>query len=405
VKYGLGQGGGIQVYIREFLSALVLDGNLDHEYILMLPPGVSVELPSNNQNFTAFVLEQPPELTLPTRIGKRLSRKLGVADFFPPYASEVMTKKITGLGLDIIHFPATTIDMSFLPPNQSVVLTFFDMQQEFYPEFFSETELQRRSHSYRASVERANMIIAPSAFTSRTLTEKYNVSADRMRVVYGGVSERFLHSPNPGTIKNVRTKYGLPDRFLFYPANPWPHKNHLRLFYALGVLCKKHGIKCDVVTTGKLVEQAISVGDIAHQADYPLDLVHDLGFVPEEDIPLLYRLARMMVFPSLFEGLGMPLLEAMASGCPVACSRNTSLPELGGDAVIYFDPNDVEDIADAIFEVWTNNELRTRLTAQGFARSQKFSWRTAIQQTLKVYEETACAGTKEKPLSNTNQTE
>lgn len=390
VKYGLGQSGGVQIYLREFLAALASHDLTDNQYVLLVPPGTAVPPEADNPRFSVFRLKPPPEPSLPIRAIKRLLRRVGIRDFLPPYAGEIIATRIADLKLDIVHFPATTIDIPYpLPSGQKVVLTFFDMQQEFYPQFFSDEELARRALIYRSSVDRSQVVIAPTIFTAQSLQEKYGVPLDRLRVVYCGVSERFMQVKNPAMLESVRARYGLPTKFLFYPANPWPHKNHLRLLQALNLMREKHGVECALVTTGRVSQEKVSVQELAAQAGYPSHLVYDLGFVPETDMPALYSLARLMVFPSLFEGFGIPILEAMASGCPVVCSNTTSLPELGGNAVRYTDPSSVESIAEGIFEVWNNHEQRAALVSRGLECVKKFSWQKAVQQTLAVYEETA----------------
>ena len=119
------------------------------------------------------------------------------------------------------------------------------------------------------------------------------------------------------------------------------------------------------------------------------DTVNVLGYLPNEELPCLYNLARLMVFPSLFERFGIPLIEAMASGCPVACSNVTSIPEVVGDAAITFEPDSVEDMAEKVWAVWNDEELRRDMKIRGSIRAQLFSWDNTAKQTMKTYEKVA----------------
>jgi glycosyltransferase involved in cell wall biosynthesis len=143
------------------------------------------------------------------------------------------------------------------------------------------------------------------------------------------------------------------------------------------------------VCTGRLEGESRSVGGLAEEAGLPADHVRDLGFVAEEDMPGLYRAAHAVVFPSLFEGFGIPVLEAMACGCPVACARAAALPEVGGDAVRYFDPLRPESILAAVAEVWTDAARRAELIRRGRERAESFRWPRVISRVLAAYERLA----------------
>jgi glycosyltransferase involved in cell wall biosynthesis len=164
----------------------------------------------------------------------------------------------------------------------------------------------------------------------------------------------------------------VPGAFAFFPAQTWAHKNHARLFSALGLL-RKRGMRVPLVCSGHRNDFFPTVERAARESGVS-DQVTFLGFVPEDDLQSLYALARLLVFPSLFEGWGFPVTEAMRVGLPVACSNVTSLPEQTAGAALLFDPTDIEEIADAVERLWVDESLRRRLGDAGRRRAGEFSW-------------------------------
>ena len=167
---------------------------------------------------------------------------------------------------------------------------------------------------------------------------------------------------------------------MLYPAQYWPHKNHVRLLKSLANLRDKHGIIANLVCTGRRSHDWPRVREQTRALR--LDgQVQFLGFVEPGHLRALYRLADFLIFPSLFEGGGFPILEAFQEGAPVACSTATSLPEYGGDAVLLFDPDSTEDMAEAVRRMWSDADLRQSLRTRGSARAQLFTW----DQTARTY--------------------
>jgi glycosyltransferase involved in cell wall biosynthesis len=173
---------------------------------------------------------------------------------------------------------------------------------------------------------------------------------------------------------------------LFFPANTWPHKNHVRLLEALAVLRDTHGLCPGLVLAGS--PKGASADVTAAVARLGLERqVRWLGYVDQPRLVGLYRAATALVFPSLHEGFGMPLLEAMACGCPVVCSRTTGTGETAGDAALTFDPTDVSDMAQAIRTLLDADDLRRDLSRRGLDRAARFTWERAGRETIRVYDE------------------
>jgi glycosyltransferase involved in cell wall biosynthesis len=265
------------------------------------------------------------------------------------------------------------------------VVTVFDVCPEVEPHRYCVSPLSMYSAEHLLSIERASRIIALSQFTARRLERDLGVSADRISIIYAAPGPEYRSDYSMRELALEKAHRHLPSSFLFYAAYKHPHKNHVRLFEALSILNQCRGERLKLVITGRPQRQRNELDDAISRLGLSEDVL-DLGYVPNEEMPLLYRLASLLVFPSLMEGFGLPVLEAMASGCPVVCSNVTSLPEVAGDAALFCNPRDPEDIAQKIALVLDDEGLRSRLIKNGFARASQFSWEKAALQTIKVYQ-------------------
>jgi glycosyltransferase involved in cell wall biosynthesis len=246
----------------------------------------------------------------------------------------------------------------------------FDLQHRVFPQFFSVAERWKREESYSSAIRRANVIATISSFSSSEIQRIYGGIVQRPSVVYAGA---------PIAEKSWCNSV-LPEEFLLYPANAWAHKNHVNLFRAFKILSIKYpNIK--LVLTGvrkaasKAFIDALNIPGVEHR-----------GYVSDDELSLLRRHAVCLVFPSLYEGFGMPVIEALSVGTPVACSNTTSLPEVGGDAAEYFNPLDPEEIAAAIERAIANRDIPAW---QNKAREQatKFSFERTAHLLLQAMKE------------------
>jgi len=373
-----GMAGGTQVYRRELISALA-SFDRSNQYILLKWEDDDIALDDLPPNFTSGVFSSPARGFM-----SRLQR--AAINYFLWDRPNAVSRQVDSLALNLIHFPTTVISPAI--PTVPVVLTFFDMQQEFYPENFSVAERLRRHLTYRPSAKRATMIISPSAFTTETLVQRYHIARHRIRQVPVGLVGHYRPEPDPQVKAAVRQRYGLPEDFILYPANIWPHKNHQRLLAALAWLNTTHRLRLNLVCTGARWSAGETLAQMARSAGVLERQLFDIGFVRAEDLSALYSVARLMVFPSVFEGFGIPVLEAMACGCPVVCSNATSLPEVGGEAVRLFDPRDVPAMAEAIRQVWEDVDLRAAMAREGLRRAELYRWERLIPAVVEVYRET-----------------
>jgi glycosyltransferase involved in cell wall biosynthesis len=320
--------GGSETYARELVRGLARVG--EHEYRVFVPSIVDDVEGRQIRSYRAA-------RSMPGRM-----RAMAEAAARPgPIRRELRLDE-----LDVVHFPLTVMLPRFDDPPAAVSL--LDVQHLFYPEFFSRAERLYRRIAYGRALREARAVVAISRHVKESLVERMGLEADRVEVIHLGLDHELFR---PGDEPR--------EPFLLYPANPWPHKNHERLFEALTRLRRERpGLR--LVLTGTGLERLS-----------PPAGVEVRGRVPREQLASLYRRASALVFPSLYEGFGQPPLEAMASGCPVASSTAGSLPEICGDAALYFDPTSVEEMVESISTVLESPE---GLVERGLRRAALFTW-------------------------------
>jgi glycosyltransferase involved in cell wall biosynthesis len=285
---------------------------------------------------------------------------------------------------DIFHSPDFT-----LPPLRSAagVVTIHDLSFLRLPEYADPGLREYLSKSVPDSVARARRVLADSENTRRDLIELLDVSRDKISVVTPGVGPEFRPVRDTVQLNDVRERYHLPQWFILFVGTIEPRKNLARLISAYGQLRRQTGLPHALVLAGNrgwlsegIYEQVAKEGLTEHVL-FP-------GFVADKDLPALYTLADLFTFPSLYEGFGIPPLEAMACGTPVVASNNSSLPEATGSAALLVDAEDMEGLADAMARVLGDAALRARLSDLGRAQAARFSWRGAAETLLRAYEAT-----------------
>jgi glycosyltransferase involved in cell wall biosynthesis len=271
-----------------------------------------------------------------------------------------------------------------LPPLRDVpmVLTVHDMIFKLYREHQKPLNYWYLNATMPLYCRRADAIITVSESSKRDIVAHYGLDPAKITTIYEAASPEFAPVP-PDVVERVRNSYGLPQRYLLHVGTIEPRKNLTRLVEALQHLRE----------TG-LVVPLVVVGSKGWLYDDFFCRVEELeageavlfpGYVPAADLPGIYCGAVIAAMPSVYEGFGLPVLEAMACGTPVVSSRASSLPELGGQAARYFDPYDVDEMAEAIRTVWTDPELQNEMRHHGLAQAAAFSWAQAAKETLAVY--------------------
>ncbi|MDP9467326.1 MAG: glycosyltransferase family 4 protein [Chloroflexota bacterium] len=270
-------------------------------------------------------------------------------------------------GVEVMHFVRQDAFLTDLPSLYHP----WDLQHLHLPQFFTDEQRRRRDITYRAFCERADRIVAASSWTKADLVKSLGIAEERIIVIPVAQHPEAYPATSATGLAAARAAFGLPDRFLLYPAQTWPHKNHLRLIEAIAHLRDAQGRSVNLVLTGYQNEH---YPQIRAQIDRHRlsEQIRCLGYVTPTQLQALYRLAVGLIFPSLFEGWGIPIVEAFQAGTAVACSDATSLPSMVGDAALVFDPHDVESIASAATALWDDEALRRQLIERGTARLRLF---------------------------------
>jgi glycosyltransferase involved in cell wall biosynthesis len=283
--------------------------------------------------------------------------------------------------LDVLFVPAHVLPLVHPLPT---VVTVHDLGYQYFPEAHPPRQRQYLDWSTRFSARGATHVIADSEATRRDLERFYEVPADKVTVVYPGRDERL----GPADPAPVRARYNLGGDYVLHVGTLQPRKNLLRLMEAVRAL-RAQGLALTLVLAGR---PGWLAGPILARARELAGLVLLLDYVPDADLPGLYSGAAAFAFPSLYEGFGFPVLEAMACGAPVVCANTSSLPELAGDAALLVDPTDTAALAEALRRAVLDPDLRAGLIARGREQVQRFSWDRAAREALRVLERTAHAG-------------
>lgn len=278
---------------------------------------------------------------------------------------------------DVLFVPAHVLPL--VRPRRSVV-TIHDLGYEHFPQAHPRRQRLYLRVSTLWSVRAATAIIAISGATRDDLVTRYRVPSDKIRVIHHGVNPRLRPIEDRAIIDAVRTRYNISAPYFLYIGTIQPRKNLVRALEAFAAAASR---SFQFVIAGK--RGWLSAGIEQRVAELNLgDRVRFTGYVDDNDVPALLSGAHAFVFPSLYEGFGMPVLEAMACGTPVLTSTTSSLPEVAGDAALLVDPTDTTAIAAALEQLATDTALGERLRARGLARAASFTWERCAAETLRV---------------------
>ena len=293
------------------------------------------------------------------------------------------------------------IDLYFCPFGSLIprplplptVVTIVDIQEVFFPGFFTLHNLVARYWHYVGSTKMADQVLTISAFSRDTLVRHHQLPPEKITVAHLCADESFYRAPEVAR----RPAAALPEHYIFYPANRWLHKNHDLLLRAMAMLRDQEKMTVHAVFTGFDQENGYAIEEKAKEYGIA-DQVTQLGYVSVEELAYLYVHAELMVFPSLFEGFGIPLVEAMAAGCPVLAAKTTSLPEVGGDGVAYFNPSSPESLAGTLHGLLIDPARRGDLVARGARRAGDFSAARMAENHLAAFRKATEAYSRRKYL-------
>jgi glycosyltransferase involved in cell wall biosynthesis len=291
---------------------------------------------------------------------------------------------LESLGVDLVHFLAPQAVLTDLPS----IYQPHDLQHVHLPELFLPLQVRYRDVAYRAFSNQATFVSVMTEWGRDDISRSFGIPTSKIAVVpWAPVAGLRLPGDEGRPMGRVDVPGNLPERFVLYPAQTWRHKNHGRLLDALALL-KHRGMRVPLVSTGRLNDHYPAIR--AHVDRLGLaDQVTFLGFVDDAVLAELYRSATALVFPSLFEGWGLPIVESFAYGVPVAAASVAVIPEVVGDAGLLFDPYRVETIAEAVERLWTDDGLRAELRVRGRGRLAHLSWTKSAATFLALYKQVA----------------
>lgn len=289
--------------------------------------------------------------------------------------------------LDLMHFTHFNAPIFYARPS---IVTIHDLTLSFFPGKKMTSWLPRLAYqlTLKKALTKAKKIIAVSEHTKKDLKQLFHILPEKIEVIYEGVNAGFHKTgvEDQKTIQETLKKYGIREPYLLYTGVWRSHKNLPKLIEAFHVIKNDYGFDGSLVITGRtdpLYEPELK------QKTFSLRLENDTvftGLVPDKELVLLYNGALAYVFPSLYEGFGLPLLEAMQCGVPVVAANSSSIPEICGENnAVFFDPHSSKDMAQKIYEVISQKSLRAKLIINGFERAKQFSWHKMAEETLKLY--------------------
>lgn len=299
------------------------------------------------------------------------------------YSLAIRKLNLMSLDLDIIHNPYQVPILGNLR-HQKYIITVHDIMQLLYPQYVRKSVFIMQKAFLPQSLSKADMIITDSHNTKKDLINYLQVSPEKIAVIPLAADERY-QPIDDRKVESFKVKYGINYPFILHVGSIKPLKNIATLIDAFCKLKKLHpDFKLVIAGKTRHGENAI------HQQIEMLNLQKDViftGYIPQEDIPALYNAADLFVSPSIYEGFGLPPLEAMACGTPVITSNTSSLPEVVGEAGIMVAPYDIDGLTQAMHNILTNETLKQELSTKGLERARKFSWKRCAEETIKVYEE------------------
>ncbi len=366
-KTGLGN------YIRSLL-AILTEHYPQHQYTLFAPEQTSLFNTGRFKNVDAIFPE--------SFAGKQ----------FPGWWRRAgMMKQAANAGLDLYHGVSNELPVKFYKTGIKSVVTIHDIIYERFPETYNFDERYVHRFKIKQACRDADAIITISKQTREDLIHFYNVPENKIFVSYQSCNPIFQQTVDEAYKQIVKKRYQLPDQYFLFVSSIAPRKNLIAVCKAMAVLKDKIAIPLVVIGNGKKEKEDCKKFMYQNGLSSRLILLNETeaakgaDFTTAKDFPAIYQQALALVYPSIFEGFGAPLLEALWSGLPVISSNTSSLPEVGGDAALYFSPHNYEELAQHMLSVASNNTLVENLRGKGFQQAQHFTTRQYADSIMDIY--------------------
>jgi glycosyltransferase involved in cell wall biosynthesis len=347
---------------------------------------ILMELSRLDRDTEYVVLCRPDDVEAGDVLGRNFRMVPETADTYSIAEQFKIPLSLAREGVQMVHEPHYV-----LPPllRCRSVVTIHDCIHLMFPEYLpNKLAYYYAKGSMWTASRKADRILTVSEASKKDILRFFNVAPEKVEVIYNAIDERFLAPANAERMDLVRQRYQLDHPFVLYVGNIKPHKNIERLIDAFGRARAQGPDDLKLIIIGDEISKYPALRQSVHR--HKLDKhVRFLGFQPMETLAAFYRLARAFVFPSLYEGFGLPPLEAMACGTPVVTSNVSSLPEIAGGAALLVDPYDEEAIASAIVRAVTDDTLRAELIEKGVQRARTFSWTQSVKKIHSIYMEVA----------------
>ncbi|MBN2167831.1 MAG: glycosyltransferase family 4 protein [Actinobacteria bacterium] len=287
--------------------------------------------------------------------------------------------------VDLHYSPSYFVPMLKLCPT---IASVYDITFKVHPEWFAGDKRFRFDEIFWWRVKKAERIVTCSLHSKNDITKILEVKPSRVKVIYPAADDVFGPVDDKKLITGIKQKYGVEGKFLFTAGAIHTRRNLKRLIEALALARESTGLDLKLLILGEEAPftPPVDIEGTAKKHGVE-DCIVRAEYVPEQDLLLLYNACDLFVYPSLYEGFGLPVIEAMSCGTPVACSSITSIPEVAGDAAIYFDPANVQEMADAVSRGLNDDTLRKNCRQKGMERASRFSWRNSASELFELFNE------------------
>lgn len=350
--------GGNETYTRNLIRALA-QADPDGDYTLFLTAqGRDVQIPGTERMRRVIVRPHNPLVRIPLSLPLALARER----------------------IDVVH-------VQYIAPPvcpARIVVTVHDIAYEHYPQFFTPAEVARLRVLVPLTIRRAAVVLTVSEFCKQDIVRRYCVPPEKVVVAYNAPDPMFRPIHDEARLASVRERYGTGEQYILSVGNLQPRKNLRTLIDAYVRLRRADATRHKLVLVGKKAWLYDDIFAAARESGYAEEIVFT-GYVPDEDLVALYNAADLFVYPSIFEGFGLPPLEAMACGAPVIASNTSALPEVLGDAALLVDPLDPKGMAQALMTVLDELCVRSSLATQGPRHAAAYSWEAAAQSAAEIY--------------------